>query len=294
MVKTKKIPVKERLKIYSARGYVGLILLLLYTPIMFVIVFSFTESLVMGEWSGFSFNLYVRLFTGANSASLGQAVLNTVVLAVCTAVISTILGTLASIGIYNTRKKVRTVYTTVNQIPVLSAEIVTAVSLSLLFVSIGFEKGFFTLLLSHITFCTPFVVLTVMPKLRQLNPNVYEAALDLGANPFQAMMKVIIPQIIPAMITGFLLALTLSIDDFVITVFNTSGFTTLSKYIYDDAVKGGLGPELRALSTLIFATVMIILVIINIRSRKKESDGFVQTIMTSQVWKKQAMRAARR
>lgn len=268
MVKTKKIS-KDKLKSFFAKSYVWLILLLLYTPILFVIVFSFTNTAVMGEWDGFSFDLYVRLFTGVNSKALGQAVLNTVILAACTAALSTILGTLASIGIYNSRKGMKTAYTTVNQIPVLSAEIVTAVSLSLLFVSIGFEKGFFTLLLSHVTFCTPFVVLTVMPKLRQLNPNVYEAALDLGATPFQAMMKVIVPQIWPAMITGFLLALTLSVDDFVITVFNTSGFTTLSKYIYDDAVKGGLGPELRALSTLIFVTVMIVLVIVNIRSRKK-------------------------
>ncbi|MCL1901200.1 MAG: ABC transporter permease [Firmicutes bacterium] len=280
MVKTRKFFSKGRVKSIFAKSYVWLILLLLYTPIMFVIVFSFTESKVMGEWTGFSFELYSRLFTGTNSAALGQAVLNTIILAVCTAVISTILGTLAAIGIYNTRKKLRVAYTTVNQIPVLSAEIVTALSLSLLFVSIGFEKGFFTLLLAHVTFCTPFVVLTVMPKLRQLNPNVYEAALDLGATPFQAMRKIIIPQIIPAMITGFLLALTLSVDDFVITVFNTSGFTTLSKYIYDDAVKGGLGPELRALSSLIFATVMIILIIVNIISRKKGSGG-------SEAWRKQ-------
>lgn len=256
-----------------AKSYVWLILLLLYTPIFFVIIFSFTDTAVLGEWKGFSFDLYVRLFTGETSGELGAAVLNTLILSFSTAIISTVLGTLASIGIYNSKKNVKTILTTVNQVPVLNAEIVTAVSLSLLFVSLGINKGFGTLLISHLTFCTPFVVLSIMPKLKQLNQNVYEAALDLGATPFQAMYKVIIPQIFPGMVTGFLLALTLSIDDFVITVFNTSGFTTLSKYIYDDAVKGGLGPELRALATIIFVAVLSLLLIMNIRSSKKKLES---------------------
>lgn len=253
-----------------AKSYVWLIIFLLYIPIIFVILFSFTDTAVMGEWTGFTFDLYKRLFTGETAGELGTAVLNTLVLAFSTSVLATIIGTLAAIGIYNSKKKVRMVLNTANQIPVLNAEIVTAVSLSLLFVFLGINKGFGTLLIAHLTFCTPFVVLSVMPKLKQLNQNVYEAALDLGATPFQAMYKVIVPQIAPGMVTGFLLALTLSIDDFVITVFNTSGFTTLSKYIYDDAVKGGLGPELRALATIIFVIVLSLLIVINIRSSKKK------------------------
>lgn len=253
-----------------AKSYIWIVLLLLYTPIFFVIAFSFTESVVMGQWAGFSFNLYGKLFTGENAGELGRAVLNTLLLSSCAAVLATLLGTLAAIGIYYSKKKVRMVLSTTNQVPVLNAEIVTAVSLSLLFVSLGIGKGFGTLLIAHLTFCTPFVVLSVMPKLKQLNPNVYEAALDLGATPFQAMYKVIVPQIAPGMLTGFLLALTLSIDDFVITVFNTSGFTTLSKYIYDDAVKGGLGPELRALAAIIFVFVFSLLLIMNLRSSKKK------------------------
>lgn len=249
--------------------YVLLILLLLYTPIFFVMIFSFTGSTVMGEFGEFTFGVYGKLF---KNAELGGAVLNTLLLSSSAAILATLLGTIAAIGIFYSKRKFRAVLGTANQIPVLNAEIVTAVSLSLMFVYLSIPKGFGTLLIAHLTFCTPFVVLSVIPKLKQLDPNIYEAALDLGATPFKAMYKVIVPQIVPGMITGFLLALTLSIDDFVITVFNTSGFTTLSKYIYDDAVKGGLGVELRALSTIIFVVVFTLLLVMSLRSSKKSKQ----------------------
>ncbi|MBO7169287.1 MAG: ABC transporter permease subunit, partial [Rikenellaceae bacterium] len=151
------------------------------------------------------------------------------------------------------------------------------ISLFLLFVSLGISQGYATVILAHITFCTPYVVLCVLPRLQQMNPNIFEAALDLGATPFQALRKVIIPEIKPGMISGFILAFTLSIDDFAVTIFTigTEGLETLSTYIYADARKGGLTPELRPLSTIIFAVVLILLVVINIRSernRKKEEE----------------------
>ena len=256
-------------KKFFAKGYVFFVLLLLYTPILFVVVFSFTNSPTMGQWRGFSFELYQNLFTGSSSAKIGEAVKNTLVLAALASVIATLLGSVAAVGIYNSKRRAKNVMLTTSQIPVLNADIVTAAALLLLFVTINLDRGFVTLLIAHVTFCTPYVVLSVMPKLKQMNQSIYEAALDLGATPFVALIRVVLPEILPGMFTGFLLSFTLSIDDFVITVYNTSGYSTLSKYIYDDAVKGGLGPELRALSTLIFAVVLILLVVVNLTSKKK-------------------------
>ena len=152
----------------------------------------------------------------------------------------------------------------------LNPDIITGISLFILFVAVGARQGYITVLLAHISFCTPYVVLSVMPKIRQMNPNTYEAALDLGATPSQALRKVILPQIRPGMISGFILAFTLSIDDFAVTLFTkgNQGLETLSTYIYADARKGGLTPELRPLMTIIFLTVLFLLVIINIRNSR--------------------------
>ena len=157
-----------------------------------------------------------------------------------------------------------------NDIPMLNPDIITGISLFLLFVSLGISQGYTTVVLSHIAFCTPYVVLSVMPRLQQMNPNIYEAALDLGATPFQALRKIIIPEIRPGMISGFILAFTLSIDDFAVTLFTkgNEGLETLSTYIYADARKGGLTPELRPLSTIIFAVVLLLLIIINVRAKR--------------------------
>ena len=152
----------------------------------------------------------------------------------------------------------------------LNPDIITGISLFLLFISLGITQGYLTVVLAHIAFCTPYVVLSVMPRLQQMNPNIYEAALDLGATPLQALWKVIIPEIRPGMISGFILAFTLSIDDFAVTIFTkgNQGLETLSTFIYADARKGGLTPELRPLSTIIFVTVLLLLIIINIRARR--------------------------
>lgn len=256
-----------------AQSYLWLLLFLLYAPILIIAIFSFTEARVLGNWTGFSFKLYENLFNGSLNGSLGKAIENTLSIGLLSAFFSTILGSISAIGIYNMRGKKRHMITFLNEIPMLNPDIITGISLFLLFVAIGATQGYMTVLLAHITFCTPYVVLSVMPKLKQMNQNTYEAALDLGATPFQALRKVIIPQIKPGMISGFILAFTLSIDDFAVTLFTkgNQGLETLSTYIYADARKGGLTPELRPLMTIIFLIVLLLLVVINIRSNRSSA-----------------------
>jgi len=185
---------------------------------------------------------------------------------------STVLGTMAAIGIYNLLPRTQKAMKMANTIPILNPDIITAISLFLLFVSLGISQGYTTVILAHITFCTPYVVLNVLPRLRRMNPNLYEAALDLGASPFHAVRRILLPELKPGMISGFILAFTLSIDDFVVTLFTigNEGLETLSTYIYADARKGGLTPELRPLSAIIFVTVLALLLIINQRAAKKK------------------------
>lgn len=262
---------------FLGKAYLWALLMMLYSPIVIIMVFSFTEAKVLGNWTGFSTKLYSSLFTGGVHRSLMSAIWNTFTIAMIAAIVSTLLGSLAAIGIYNMRSKGRQAVSFLNSIPILNPDIITGVSLFLLFVSLGISQGYTTVVLAHITFCTPYVVLSVLPRLRQMSPNIYEAALDLGATPFQALRKVIVPEIRPGMISGFILAFTLSIDDFAVTIFTigNEGLETLSTYIYADARKGGLTPELRPLSTIIFVTVLLLLIIINIRSeranKKKQS-----------------------
>ena len=254
--------------------YLALILLFIYTPIMFVVVFSFTESGVMGDWHGFSFNLYRDLFAGAKGQQILRVFLNTLEVGVIASFFATLLGTMGAIGIFYSRKKMKRTFSFINQIPVANAEIVTGISLLLLFLVFALPRGRVTVILAHITFCAPYVVLSVLPKLKQMNNNIYEACLDLGATPMKAMFSVILPEILPGMISGFMLSFTLSIDDFVITNYTTStSFDTLSTFIYKDAVKGGLTPSLRALSTLIFVVVLTLLFFINLRSNKQSKGG---------------------
>ena len=256
-----------------AQGYLWVLLLLLYSPIVIIAVFSFTEAKVLGNWTGFSMELYKNLFSGGVSNAMLRSVENTLTIGILAALFSTVLGSIAAIGIHNLKGKTRQAVTFVNDIPMLNPDIITGISLFLLFVGLGVTQGYVTVLLAHITFCTPYVVLSVMPKLRQMNPNVYEAALDLGATPSQALWKVIIPQIKPGMVSGFILAFTLSIDDFAVTLFTkgNQGLETLSTFIYADARKGGLTPELRPLMTVVFLTVLLLLVIINIRTIKSNN-----------------------
>ncbi len=255
---------------FLGKAYLWALLMMLYSPILIIMVFSFTEAKVLGNWTGFSTKLYSSLFEGGVHRSLISAIWNTFTIATIAAIVSTLLGSIAAIGIFNMRSRGRQAMNFLNTIPILNPDIITGVSLFLLFVSLGISQGYTTVVLAHITFCTPYVVLSVLPRLRQMNPNLYEAALDLGATPFQALNKVIIPEIRPGMISGFILAFTLSIDDFAVTIFTigNEGLETLSTYIYADARKGGLTPELRPLSTIIFVTVLLLLIIINIRSER--------------------------
>ena len=265
------------MKRFFAQCYIWLLLIILYAPIVFIAVFSFTESKVLGNWTGFSTELYSNLFTGnmQGTNSLMQAIENTLIIALIAAVVSTFLGTVAAIGIHNMRGKTKQAVTFLNNIPMLNPDIITGVSLFLLFVFLHISQGYVTVVLAHITFCTPYVVLNVLPKLTQMNPNIYEAALDLGATPFQALRKVLIPMLKPGMISGFIMAFTMSLDDFAVTFFTrgTIGLDTLSTYIYTDARKGGLTPELRPLITLLFVGILILLLIINIRQIRNANNA---------------------
>jgi spermidine/putrescine transport system permease protein len=251
--------------------YIALLLFMLYSPILIIVIFSFTEAKVLGNWTGFSFKLYTSLFQGGVHHSLTSALWNTLIIGLTAAFVSMILGTVAAIGIYNLKPRTRSAVQLVNNIPILNPDIITAISLFLLFVSLGISQGYTTVILAHITFCTPYVVLSVYPRLQRMNENLYEAALDLGATPFYALWKILLPELKPGMISGFVLAFTLSIDDFVVTLFTigNEGLETLSTYIYADARKGGMTPELRPLSAIIFITVLVLLLAINQRAAKK-------------------------
>ena len=253
-----------------AKSYLWLLLILMYSPITIIAVFSFTEAKVLGNWTGFSLKLYENLFNGSISNSLFRAVENTLSIGILSAMLSTMLGTVAGVGIYNLKGRRKQVITFLNDIPMLNPDIITGISLFLLFVAVGATQGYITVLLAHVSFCTPYVVLSVMPKLKQMDANTYEAALDLGATPAQALRKVILPQIRPGVISGFILAFTLSIDDFAVTLFTkgNQGLETLSTFIYADARKGGLTPELRPLMTVVFIVVLALLLVINYRTSK--------------------------
>lgn len=258
------------MKHWVSKLYLGILLTALYAPILIIIIFSFTESKVLGNWTGFSVKLYTSLFSGGIDNTLFRTLLNTFAIAFIAASASTLLGSFAAIGIFNLRRRSRSTLLFLNNIPILNPEIITGVSLFLLFVSLGITQGFATVVLAHITLCVPYVVLSVLPRLRQMNPNLYEAALDLGATPMQALRKVIFPEIKPGVISGFILAFTLSFDDFIITLFTigNEGLQTLSTFIYADARKGGLTPELRPLTSIIFIVVLILLFIVNKRISK--------------------------
>ena len=260
-----------------AKAYIWILLIVLYSPIVFIAVCSFTEAKSLGNWTGFSLSLYKSLFTGGmqNSNALLSAVYNTLLIALIASIVATILGTIAAIGIFNLKGRKKQAIQFLNNIPMINPDIITGVSLFLLFVFLHISQGYLTVILAHITFCTPYVVLNVLPKLSQMNPNVYEAALDLGATPFQALRKVMIPALRPGMISGFILSFTMSLDDFAVTFFTrgTIGLDTLSTFIYTDARKGGLTPELRPLMTIIFLIILAVLLFINIRSSKNTQES---------------------
>lgn len=249
--------------------YLGLVLFFLYIPIFVLIVFSFNETKSRSVFSGFTFDWYIRLF---NNRIIISSLINTIIIACLSSVLSTILGTFAAIGINSMKKVPKTVVMNVTNMPIINPEIVTGVSLMLLFVffaaRMNLEFGFVTLLIAHITFNVPYVILNVMPKFNQMNPHIYEAAQDLGCSPFQAFRKVVLPEIMPGVISGFLMSFTYSLDDFVISYF-TSGSTsqTLPITIYS-MTRRKVSPEINALSTLIFITVVVILIVKNIIEKR--------------------------
>lgn len=263
------------MKKFLAKAYIWLLLILLYAPIAIIAIFSFTEAKALGNWTGFSLNLYSSLFSGGVNNSLIKAIENTLSIGLISAFLSTILGTFAAVGIHSLRGYKKNAMNFLNSIPMINPDIITGISLFILFVALGITQGYFTVLLAHVSFCTPYVVLSIMPKLKQMNSHTYEAALDLGATPSQAFRKVIVPQISSGILSGFILAFTLSIDDFAVTLFTkgNQGLETLSTYIYADARKGGLTPELRPLMTIIFLTVLVLLIVINLTSKKNEKDS---------------------
>lgn len=263
-----------------AYSYVYLILLLMYVPILVLIVFSFTNATYIGTWNGFSFDLYAALF---ESEEIMVAIGNTVIIAVISAVCSTILGTLGAVGGHYLKRKGRAVLENINQIPVVNAEIVMALSLVVMFVFIGnmiFAGqnlfSFWTLLAGHIVISAPFVYLNVKPKLLQMDPSLYEAALDLGCAPRQALYKVVFPEILPGIFSGFMLAITLSLDDFIVTAFTrgsgllsgANNIETISTLVQAKIKKGPIPPEMRALTTIIFLIVLLVVIGITIYRNK--------------------------
>lgn len=267
---------------FGGKLFTALVYFFLYAPIFVLIVFSFNSSKSRTTWTGFTFDWYIKLF--GDSAVMG-AVYTTLSVAVLAAVIATVLGTFAAIGFFNMKKRWRSPLLAVNNITLMNADIVTGVALCLLFVAAGsvlrFSLGFSTLLIAHITFDTPFVILSVMPKLRQLDNNLVDAAQDLGCTWMQAFFKVVLPEIMPGIINGAIIAFTMSIDDFVISYFTAgSSVSTLSMTIYAMTRKR-VTPEINAVSTLLFLAVLILLVIINIREIRQEDKKKKRLRMTT-------------
>jgi len=255
------------MKIKLQKIYIGLIFILLYAPIVTLVVLSFNKSKTRAKWGGFTLKWYIELF---QNDQIMSALSTTLIIALLSATIATLIGTIASIAINGMKRKWRTFYLGITNIPMLNADIVTGISFMLLFIAIGATFGFTTVLFAHITFNIPYVILSVMPKLKQTNRSTFEAALDLGASPVYAFFKVIFPDILPGVMSGFLLSFTMSLDDFIITHFTKGpGFDTLSTKIYTE-VKKGIKPEMYALSTLLFLSVLLLLFLVN-RSPRKAS-----------------------
>jgi spermidine/putrescine transport system permease protein len=260
--------------------YIWLILFLMYLPILVLIAFSFTEATNVGEWSGFSFDLYPRLFA---NKQIMVALGNTLLIAFISALVSTVLGTLGAVGAFYSKKRTKKVVDMATQIPIVNPEIVIAFSLTVMFVFLGnfvfheYLFSFWTLLFGHVVLTIPFVYISVKPKLQQMDPSLYEAALDLGASPRQALQKVIIPEIMPGILSGFLLSITLSLDDFIITSFTRgsgllSGYgkiETLSTLVQAKIKKGPIPLEMRSLTTIIFIIVVIGVILVSVYRAKK-------------------------
>lgn len=259
--------------------YVFLILAFFYIPILYVVLFSFNDSKSLTKFTGFSVQWYEKMFS---NRTIMEAIGYTVLCAVIATVVSTIVGTITAIGLSKSRKILRETITQINSLPMLNPDIVTAIGFMLLFTSLKVETGFTTMVLAHIAFCIPYVILSIMPKLRSLDPNIAEAALDLGCTPLQALYKVILPQIKPSIISGALVAFTMSFDDFVISLFTTGpGVNNISIYVYSNVKR--INPTINALSSLIVFVITAVLIVINVvpmvkNRRRKGNEKIVEDI----------------
>lgn len=250
----------------GSKLYLGLILLFFYLPIIYMVIFSFNESKSLSKFTGFSLKWYEKML---ENNTMIESIYYTVLVAIIATIVSTVVGTLASIGLSKSKKVLREVVLQINNLPILNPEIVTAIGLMLLFTSMKVEKGLLTLLLAHIAFCIPYVMLSVMPRLRRLDPNLAEAAMDLGATPSYALRKVIVPQLMPGIVAGALTAFTMSFDDFVISYFVTGqGINNISIMVYTMSKR--INPTINALSTLIVVAITIVLIITNLLSLRKK------------------------
>ena len=249
-----------------------LMILFFYLPIVFMVIFSFNESKSLTHFTGFSLNWYEKLF---QNRDMMESLYVTITVAVIATIVSTIVGTISAIGLSKSSKIVKKVMMQLNDFPIMNPEIVTAIGLMLLFITFHIERGFMTMLLAHITFCIPYVILSVMPKIRSLDPNLSDAAMDLGATPWQALTKVLVPQIMPGIVSGALIAFTMSFDDFIISYFVTGGgVKNLSIMVYTMSKR--VNPTINAISTLVVVLITVVLVIINvvplIKARREKKD----------------------
>lgn len=255
-----------------AKSYLYAVLAVLYLPIVLIIVYSFSNSSTYSFSQGFNFGAYSAILNSPQTPKLIAALENTLFIAVISSVCATVLGTFAAIGIFSLKRRARAVVENVNQLPIINSEIVVAVSLMIFFVTLRFPIGYFRLIVGHISFCTPYVVLSIMPRLMQMDQNIYEAALDLGASPFKALVKVLIPMLFPGIFSGFVMSFTLSMDDFIITQINKgAGIETLSTYIYEDARIKGMEPFWFAIFSIIFVVVLAILLFINLYNSRSQT-----------------------
>ena len=255
--------------------YLVLIMAFFYLPIVYVVLFSFNESKSLTNFTGFSLKWYEKMFS---TRAMMESIYYSTIIAVIATIISTIVGTIVAIGLSKSSRIIKQIVTQVNNLPMLNPDIVTAIGLMLLFSTFNIPTGFFTLLLAHIIFCIPYVILSIMPKLRQLDENLAEAALDLGCTPFEALYKVILPQIKEGIVSGALVAFTMSFDDFVISYFTTGpGINNISTYVY--ATTKRINPSVNALSTIIVLAITIILILSNVlpmlKSRRKRNEEIV-------------------
>ncbi len=256
----------KRVKSALVWAFVTVMLAIMYVPILILIIYSFTDAKALGVWNGFSFELYANLFT---DAEIMGALGNSLILAAVSAFLATVLGTAAAVGIYYMKAKRKAVAGFVANITMENAEIVTGVAFMMFFLAVNIGYGWGALIVAHTMITVPYVILSVTPKLSQLNPNLYEAGLDLGASPIGSMFRVVIPQLIPGMISGFIMAFTLSLDDFIVSKFINGGVETIPIYLYNALAKRGADPTLRALSSVLFIAVLTVLIALNIVSAKR-------------------------